>query len=211
MKRFGAALEAIFSREKPAPASKLPPHLQPVDGVEGWLYDEEVELLYRLASDVRSGAIVEIGSYRGKSTVALALGSRDHHRVPVYAIEPHETYSGVTGFEFGPGDRAAFLGNILRCGVAEIVRLVNLPSQVVASGWQQPVGLLWIDGDHRYEAAKQDLESWQPHLAPGALVALHDSTDPKLGPLQVIREVVESGGFEQIDLVGSTTLLRKRS
>ena len=36
-----------------------------VAGVEGWLLDDEVELLYRLASGVTSGTIVEIGSYRG--------------------------------------------------------------------------------------------------------------------------------------------------
>jgi predicted O-methyltransferase YrrM len=181
-----------------------------VAGLEGWLYDEEVELLYRLASGVSSGAIVEIGSYRGKSTVALALGSRDHHGVPVYAIDPHETFTGVMGFEFRPGDRTAFLRNILRCEVSEIVRLVNLPSRVAAGGWNQPVGLLWIDGDHRYESVKQDLECWQPHLAPGALVALHDSTDPNLGPRQATRETMEAGDFERVDLVGSTTVLRRR-
>jgi len=187
-----------------------PDYFRIVASVEGWLYDDEVELLYRLASGVTSGAVVEIGSYRGKSTVALALGSRDHHRVPVYAIDPHETFTGAMGFEFQPVDRTEFLRNVLRCEVSEIVRVVNLPSPVAAAGWNQPVGLLWIDGDHRYDSVKRDLDCWQRHLAPGALVALHDSTDPNLGPQQAIREAIEAGRFEQVQLVGVTTVLARR-
>lgn len=194
----------------PAPAPQAAGYRSVVATVEGWLYDEEVELLYRLASGVRGGAIVEIGSYRGKSTVALALGSRDHHGVPVYAIDPQETFTGVMGAQFGPADRVEFLRNILRCGVAETVRVVNLTSRAAAAGWEQPVGLLWIDGDHRYESVKQDLECWQPHLAAGALVALHDSIDPKLGPQQAIREAVAAGSFEPVEVVGSTSVLRSR-
>jgi predicted O-methyltransferase YrrM len=194
----------------PGPATEAPSHsVEIVAGVEGWLYDDEVDLLYRLASEVRFGVIVEIGSYRGKSTVALALGSRDHHRVPVYAIDPHETFSGVMGFEFRPADRTAFLRNILRCEVSDIVRLVNLQAHVAAAGWELPLGLLWIDGDHRYESVKRDLDCWKVHLEPGVLTALHDSTDPALGPQQAIREAVEAGDFEFVELVGSTTVLRR--
>jgi hypothetical protein len=41
-------------------------------------------------------------------------------------------------------------------------------------------------------------------------VALHDSTDPNLGPRQATRETMEAGDFERVDLVGSTTVLRRR-
>jgi hypothetical protein len=39
---------------------------------------------------------------------------------------------------------------------------------------------------------------------------LHDSEDPNLGPHRVIREAIEAGEFEQVDLVRSTTVLRRR-
>jgi len=193
-----------------APESEAADHFRIVASVEGWLGDDEVELLYRLASNVTDGAIVEIGSYRGKSTVTLALASRHHHRVPVYAIDPHEAFTGVMGFEFRPVDRTEFLRNLLRCEVSEIVRVVNLTSCAAAAGWTQPVRLLWIDGDHRHESVKRDLDCWERHLAPGALVALHDSTDPSLGPRQAIREAIEAGRFTQVELVGLTTVLTRR-
>lgn len=210
VKLFGPDCRAFLSLLRQDTTASLSVNLQLVATIEGWLYDEEAELLYQLAARVRSGSIVEIGSYHGKSTVALALGSRDHHRVPVYAVDPNEVFTGVLGGQFGPVDRAEFLANLLRCGVAETVRVVNLKSRQAAAGLQGPVGLLWIDGDHRYEAVKEDLDCWQPHLLPGALVALHDSKDPNLGPLRVIREAIEAGEFEQVDLVGSTTVLRRR-
>jgi len=34
--------------------------------------------------------------------------------------------------------------------------------------------VLWIDGDHTYRGAKEDIDLFRPHLASGAIVALHD-------------------------------------
>src|SRR5436309_8789565 len=157
--------------------------------IEGMIGDQEAALLTRLAGNVREGCIVEIGSWRGMSTIALAKGAR----VPVYAIEPHEDFVGVLGGVFGPADRRAFFENLLRAGVVEQVRLVNLSSEVVAPGWQLPVGLLWIDGDHRYEAVQRDFSCWEPHLR--GLVAFHDAIQPTLGSAQFVDELL-ANGFE---------------
>jgi hypothetical protein len=170
--------------------------------IEGMIGDQEAALLTRLASEVEEGCIVEIGSYRGMSTMALAKGAR----VPVYAIEPHEHFQGVLGGMFGPADRRAFFENMLRAGVVEQVRLVNLSSEVVTPGWQLPVGLLWIDGDHRYAAVRRDFECWEPHLR--GKVAFHDAIQPTLGPAQLISELL-ADGFELVEHVQGTKVLRR--
>lgn len=170
--------------------------------IEGMIGDLEAALLTRLASEVEEGCIVEVGSYRGMSTTALAKGAR----VPVYAIEPHEHFQGVLGGMFGPEDRRAFFENTLRAGVVQQVRLVNLSSEVVTPGWQLPVGLLWIDGDHRYEAVRRDFECWEPHLR--GKVAFHDSIQPTLGPAQLISELL-ADGFELVEHVQGTKVLRR--
>ncbi|MEH7375858.1 hypothetical protein [Neobacillus drentensis] len=48
-----------------------------VDEIEGWLFPEEQWALMHLPvmADYLNGEIVEIGSYRGKSTVSLGLVS----------------------------------------------------------------------------------------------------------------------------------------
>jgi hypothetical protein len=137
------------------------------------------------------------------STIALAKGAC----VPVYAIEPHEHFQGVLGGTFGPADRRAFFENLLRAGVVERVRLVNLSSEVVTPGWQLPVGLLWIDGDHRYAAVRRDFYCWEPHLLGN--VAFHDAIQPKLGPTQLIDELL-AGDFELVEHIQGTKVLRRR-
>jgi len=171
--------------------------------LEGMIGDLEQDLLTRLASEVDEGCIVEVGSWRGMSTIALANGAR----VPVYAIEPHEHFTGVLGGEFGPDDRRAFFENLLRAGVVEKVRLVNLSSEVVAPGWQLPVGLLWIDGDHRYEGVKRDFTCWELHLR--GKVAFHDAIQETLGPFRLIDELL-ADGYELVEHVQGTKVLQRQ-
>jgi hypothetical protein len=62
-----------------------------VMAVEGQMRRSEARCLYELARGTsRDEVIVEIGSYRGLSTIALAKESLRGQREPVYAIEPHE-------------------------------------------------------------------------------------------------------------------------
>src|SRR5256885_7585861 len=61
--------------------------------VPGWLTDEEGEALYELARVCTGkGVIVEIGSWKGKSTICLGRGSQAGAALPVYAIGPHAGY-----------------------------------------------------------------------------------------------------------------------
>lgn len=176
---------------------------------EGFLSPDECRLLQRLAGTVTTGAIVEIGSYRGRSTVALACGA--NRNVPIYAIEPHETFKGVLGGEFGPQDRVAFCQNLLRAGVLDRVHLVNLTSEAAAKGLHVPIDLLWIDGDHREEVVRRDFDLWSPRVVPGGLIAFHDSTDPAGGPAKVVAFALSTSHFELAERVARTTVLRRIS
>jgi len=185
--------------------------LERILSVEGYLGPLEARFLYDTASTLSDGCIVELGSYRGRSTVALALGSQAGNSVPVYAIEPHESFVGEFGATFGPHDRIAFFQNLLRTHCAEIVRVINVKSEEIVPGWAKPVGLLWIDGDHRYESVKQDFELWAPHVVPNGLIALHDTLEQELGPAQVVREALSFPNYQEVCRKESITVLRKLS
>ena len=178
--------------------------------VEGMLTSEEAAELIRLAAMVHGeSCVLEVGSYRGRSTTALALGVQMGGNAPIYAIDPHEPFHGVLGGTFGPADRRAFFRNLVKAGVVEQVRLVNLSSEIVSKGWTKPIGLLWLDGDHSYEGVQRDFDAWAPFLIPHAVVAFHDACDPALGPRQLVDRLLASGDFERLGAVGELVALRK--
>jgi len=187
-----------------------PDELRDVRSIEGWLSREVAILLYDLARQVTDGCIVEVGSYRGRSTVALALGAAAGQGAPIYAVEPHERFTGVRGGEFGPEDRAAFFRNMLRTGAYLNVRLLNVSSEVVAPGWREPVALLWLDGDHAYEGVRRDFDAWEPHLLPSCAVVLDDADDPELGPHRLVEELIAEGWIK-VGQVGRVVHLGRRS
>ena len=137
----------------------------------------------------------------------MALGSIDGHGVPVFAIEPHAASTGEPGGRAGPPDRAAFFEAMLATGAWEVVRLVSLISEVVTAGWDRPVSLLWIDGDHAYEAVASDYRCWEGQLTEGAVVAFDGTGSPALGPARLVAELIEGGRWRVDGEVGEMTVL----
>jgi hypothetical protein len=127
----------------------------------------------------------------------------------VYAIEPHEHFRGVLGGLFTPRNRVSFFENLLRSNVTEIVRLISVSSEVVAPGWREPIGLIFIDGDHRLEAVWRDFECWTAHVVQGGLMVFHDSIDPNLGPFRVVEGALSSGDYARVGIVSRATVLHR--
>ena len=184
--------------------------LSRVLSLKGMITPDEVLLLHFLAQEAEGGCVVEIGSYHGKSTVALALGSLAGNKTRVYAIDPYFPFEGPLRRKFGPSDRVALLQNLLIANVCEQVWMIHTTSEQASRGWKEPVALLWVDGDHSYEGVKNDFACWDPHLISGGILALHDSLDRRLGPQRLIQEILASGGFERVGIVETTTLLQKK-
>jgi len=185
---------------------KLLDYVPEYEKIDGWLKLPEAELLFEAAMSVRSGCIVEIGSYRGRSTVALAAGSRAGKKAPVFAIEPHEHFIGLKGGAFGPNDRRAFFRTLLHTKLFSIVRLLNTTSAVITPGWDKPVGLLFIDGDHRYDSVCSDFALWRPYLMPDAIVIFNDANGP--GPAQLINELIRDGTLSHAHSEGKVSITR---
>ena len=82
---------------------------------------------------------------------------------------------------------------MVETGLYHHVRLVNVTSEYLADKWPMPVSVLFIDGDHRYEAVKRDFESLRGKLAPSALVVFDNAANPSTGPGQLSREIVNGG------------------
>jgi predicted O-methyltransferase YrrM len=171
------------------------------------LTEPEVDFLYRLGQvDHCPGVIVEIGSFKGKSTIALARGAAASHGATVFAIDPHRIQPEEGYLE---DTEAEFFANIRRGGVEQHVVPMIMTSEMAAQNWNRPVRLLWIDGDHRYEPSNLDFTLWEPHVVEGGIIAMHD-TIRKQGPKRVLWEKVFcSGRFQEIVIVDNITAVRK--
>lgn len=177
--------------------------------IEGQISAVEVKILIQLASAVPpSQVIVEIGNYRGRSTVALALGTQIGNGNRIYSIDPHLEFQGILGGEFGPQDMAALYTNLTRANVGSSVATICLPSTTAAKAWMdQNIGLLWLDGDHRYAAVLADVTAWLPFVNAGSVVAFHDIDSPDVQRL--LDELVQSGQLIQIGQVEAIAWFEK--
>ena len=191
------------------------PILAEMRRIEGWLEEDEADLLIaatRLAcrGGQPLGAIVEVGSYCGRSTVVLAKAARACSAdARVYAVDPHDGCVGAAdqGLRSVAPSRERFIRNIAAAGVTDVVELVQQRSWEVQ--WSRPIGLLFIDGLHDYANVARDFAHFEPHLAPGACVAFHDYADYYPGVRAFVDELVDGGHYEMVQLVRSMILLRR--
>lgn len=151
--------------------------------LEGLISPAVGEQLAALAADVMPpDVIVEIGSYKGKSTAYLATGAIQAGRgAEVYAVDPWDS-AGNVGGRFGfdrPETFRAFRKQLVVAGVHMAVTPIRGFSVEVASRWGRRVGMLYIDGSHTEKDVAADVLAWFPHLADRCIVAFDDYDTPR--------------------------------
>jgi predicted O-methyltransferase YrrM len=172
----------------------------------GLLSEKEARFLVLAAACAPArGAILEIGSFKGRSTVALATVAVHYGTGPVVAVDPHTAPSSTDpDLEGRSSSFEEFLDNLRASDLEGAVEIHRTYSRDLARGWNRPIRLLWIDGDHTYEGAKEDLRLFGPHLAEGAIVAIHDVLNAFEGPIRLfLEDVLRSNDFGPAGLCGS--------
>ena len=176
--------------------------------LQGSIHPGEGQLLTAWAAESKD-ACVEIGSWVGVSTIYIARGLNARGDGHLHCIDPHSdsTLHKARGVE---STEEFWRENVKRAGVEDRVTLHKAKSEEVLPTWSfGRVGLLFIDGDHRFKSAKLDFFGWEPFLSDDAIVIFHD-TDLK-GPSKVIREcVIPSGLYVERKGVRRTRVFRRR-
>jgi predicted O-methyltransferase YrrM len=196
------------------------------EAATGFMPADEGLALYEAAAEAaKTGDLLEIGTYCGKSTIYLAAAAADHDRV-VITIDHHRgSEEQQPGWEYhdptlvdpavGLMDTVPTMRRTLHAaGVEDRVVAVIGRSPIVARLWNTPVGLVFIDGGHTDEHAQADYENWAHHVAPGGRLVIHDvfpnPEDGGQAPYRVYLRALESGDFEEVSVTGSLRVLRRR-
>ena len=166
--------------------------------------DAERACLARHAAGRRR--LVEIGVLHGVTT-ALLRGAMAEDGV-VTGIDPHP--AGRLGVSF---ERWIALREIARSPRGRAV-LVRATGAAAAAAWREPIDFLFVDGDHAWAGIDADWRGWSGHVAPGGVVALHDSRSvaerADLDSVRYTREVVlRDPRFREIDAVESLMVLER--
>jgi predicted O-methyltransferase YrrM len=173
-----------------------------IDGVEGWLSEDQARRLWDAGGRVQApGRIVEIGSFRGRSTIVLRLAA--DAGVEVVAVDPHG--GGDRGPQEitpdaarGDEDNRIFKANLARAGVDGAVRHVRRMSHDALGEVEAPFDVLYVDGAHRYRPARADIEQWGARVRPGGTLLLHDSYNAVGVMLAQLRLLFASGRWRYV-------------
>jgi len=177
-----------------------------VKNIEGHLSEKEIEFLYLAASyPSAEGEILEIGSFKGKSTVVLAQSALNCGNKKIVCVDPF-TSPSCTDPDLGAQSSSfqEFIDNLRQAGVEENVEYHRDFSYNLVINWDKTIRLLWIDGDHTYKGVKSDFDNFNRYLSEGALVMFHDVLHRFDGPIRVfIEDVIYSDHFGLAGCCGS--------
>jgi hypothetical protein len=192
--------------------------------------EEEGIALHRAALQACAsvpGPLLEVGTYCAKSAVYLGAAAEVADSVAVSVDHHRGSEENQAGWEHhdpdvldpatGRMDTLPFARRTLEAaGLEGRVVLVVGDSVTVASVWERPLALLFVDGGHGADVAWADFRAWSPKVAPGGSMAIHDVfPDPADGgrpPYELYREALASGDWEEPPGVGcgSLRVLRRR-
>lgn len=176
--------------------------------IDGWMTDDEKILLHDLAKNSLPGVIVEIGSWKGLSTMALGRGSKEGTNNPIFAVDPHTgSPEHKQMFKDDINTYEDFMKNITHAGLKDLITPFVMTSEEASGYVIGNISLLFIDGDHSYNMVKKDFELWKDKILPDGIIAFHDSEFE--GPKQLISEISEDE-FEKIGVVDSITYFKRK-
>jgi len=177
-----------------------------INAAPGFLTEREGRFLVMAAACAPAkGSILEIGSFKGKSTVGLASIARHYALGSVVAVDPHTAPSETDpSLEGQSSTWEDFLATLRFAGLENHVEAHRAFSHDLGRTWDRPLRLLWIDGDHTYSGVKLDFDLFSPFLVEGAIIAFHDTLHEFDGPLRVfVDEVLRSDRFGPAGFSGS--------
>lgn len=173
----------------------------------GWLYKGEYELLIKaseLAKNTNSH-FVEVGSWRGKSTVLIA-NSLFGSNLNLYCIDNWQGGTDTDCLRLAKSfDMKTEFDNNTKLFGKNIRTIIGLSTeQNVIDLLPKQIGFIFFDGAHDYETVKQEIDIYLPMLVEGGVLCFHDTDNPRYPG---VRKVIDEKISPFLSFVGQASYL----
>lgn len=151
------------------------------------------ELLYsNMVNKFHTNSVfVEIGTWKGRSAVYMAEKIKESGKnILFYTIDPFDGTGGGYDNDLDVKNKSLFktFENNIRPVQKFITPLVGFSFDLYSKFEDESIDFLFIDGDHRYEGIKKDLQLWFPKVKKGGVISGHDYNEPSCGVRQAVDE-----------------------
>jgi Methyltransferase domain len=176
--------------------------------IPGWFNDADAACYRDLVAPVRGGVVVEVGSFAGRSAVAVGALCRandtrlycvDHWRGSP-EMQPEVATPDMAGQLHAagwPDLYGGFLANVRRAGLGDVITPLRLPSVEAARGFAPgTVDLVFLDAAHGFEDVVADIQAWRPCLKPGGVLAGHDHDGSWPGVVRAVAHCLPGAGHK---------------
>lgn len=169
-------------------------------GIQGWFSWHR--LTERMVREAEPGAVfVEVGCWKGKSTCYAGVEIVNSGKlITLYAVDPlePETWVPAAGWQDHTRALAATPPERVRAElvrniepVKSVVRYLSMRSVDAARLFgDQSVDWVMVDGDHSYEAVREDITAWLPKVKRGGVLSGDDYADKFPGVVRAIGELL---------------------
>lgn len=151
-----------------------------VNNIEGWLAQNEIIMLYNIAlkacSNIKPNQfLIEIGSWKGKSTVTIGLACKKKNKGKLIAIDPHQKTLAHKIYKTS-STLLELKKNIKANKIEKFVIIEKSSSKKAYIKYKNIKSrLVFIDGDHSENQAKYDTFKWEKTVVNNGYLILHDT------------------------------------
>jgi hypothetical protein len=161
-----------------------------------------------IGSAYQNATVVEVGVWRGEFGLELMAAFPGCNYVGVDPYALYENYTDKPGHEFNGQDQLDSLYNrVLHLVESQGGTLLRDFSVSAAKTFNdRSIDVVYLDGDHKYQAVSADIQAWWPKIRSGGILAGHDYIErshvEEFGVIPAVQEFLAREGIEIFYITG---------
>lgn len=152
--------------------------------IDGSFLPSDIDFLGKYVRELKAGDIfMEIGTDYGKSMASAIWQAEDGVRFFTCDLidKKAKTKGRMSRKEFFQSE-----------DIDSVCTFLGINGLRVAKKWQEELAMVFIDGEHTYDAVKADIQVWYSHLKKGGFMLFHDYLDPQFSLQIVVDQFVKN-------------------